>query len=81
MGERTFPRTREDTSLDTASLSLDRSACSTATAWYCTMPFLLWTTSWISLVHRFTVSMFSASRCMALTSTALATGALLSTTA
>ena len=39
----------------------------------CTMPTLDCTASWISLLHRFTISAFHCSTCPALTSTADAT--------
>ena len=77
----TEPLTRPDTNLLTASLSLARSACSSATAWNCTMLCLLCTASCISFVHRLTMSVFCEMRWKALTSTALATTADLSTTA
>ena len=80
-GERVAPRVRLDTSLLTARRSLARSACSSATAWNCTIACLLWMASWISFVQRRTISALLPSRCIALTSTALATTALLSTTA
>ena len=80
-GERVAPRVRLDTSLLTARRSLARSACSSATAWNCTIACRLWIASWISFVQRLTISALLPSRCIALTSTALATTALLSTTA
>lgn len=75
------PRVSPDTSLDAASRSPARMACARASAWNCTAGCLLLDASATSLDQRRTTSAFTPSRWMPLTSAALATTGLLSTTA